>query len=97
SILSGANTITVFALNAGPLFNFSETIADSAFAFVAPGMLVQDSTTSSTNFQFVVGFGKRIPIVDHVSWMPMVAYTGITASTYLSGFSITPLQFSLLL
>jgi hypothetical protein len=52
-------------------------------------------------FYYLVGVGRRVQIVNHVSWNPLIAFVGHTSSTKSDGFressatqlEVIPLQF----
>lgn len=95
TLVSVTNTATVFAITAGPLYNFKENWEDSFFFFAGPGLLLASGGGStSTSFQFTVALGKRFPLGSHFSYSPMISYTGIT-NGYTSNLGIVPAQFSI--
>jgi hypothetical protein len=95
-------TVTV-----GPTFNLCKDAANTFFATAQIGLgfyNFADSGNSYLPMAFLAGIGRRIGIVDHVTWSPEFTFSGrvraTNGSSYLSGltdYELRLFQFSVLL
>jgi hypothetical protein len=97
-----------FGLTVGPTFNFMGTPENAMFVTLQAGVLLigrGNSGPNSTQFAYLVGVGRRVEIVKHITWSPEVTFSGqakntdsttgfVTASS--TSLGIIPFQFSLL-
>jgi hypothetical protein len=94
---SGAN-VTSFSLVVGPEFNFSRDTQNSFYVLAGGGLMSVNTGTpnSLTNyaFKYLVGLGRRVQIIEHVTWSPEFQLGGYTGSTATDGSNISTLNSS---
>jgi len=97
-----------FHIYVGPTLNFSDTPESAFYVSARAGLRMLELAGSGhayDRFTWIAAFGKRIPLVAHLSWSPEVSYesrseaTDDTAGTTIDAqkfLSVTPFKFSLL-
>lgn len=94
---SATSSSTIVTMLAGPTLNFPMTEMRNAF-FLAGGVgfvFAESSTTSIMNLAFAFTLGKRIQILENLTYRPSFAITKVSGASAL--FVLSLLSFSLVL
>ncbi|MBL7544759.1 MAG: hypothetical protein JNL11_13160 [Bdellovibrionaceae bacterium] len=91
---SGGGGSSYFQVLGIGVYNFNSNLKESLYGKVGLGMLnvVNDKLKNESKFGFLVGGGKRIPIMDKVAYTPEVRVIVIDGGTR---FQIQALNFSI--